>query len=259
MIGMKHKRILLTGGSGSLGKAITVSGYLPNIYAPSHKTLDITKPETIEKLFVRNNFDAVIHCAALARMTECENDPAKALEINIMGTCNLVMEVLKTNKKGQKDIRFIYISTDGVYPGSRGNYSEKDETIPYNKYGWTKLGAECAVNLLKNFCIIRTSFFDPESIRFDRSATDMYSSKVPVNYLTKAIAVMLESDFTGTINIGGERKSDYERYREFKPSLEPCSRDDIMKDIRFKIALDSSLNSSLWNEIESRISQDKNE
>ncbi len=168
------------------------------------------------------------------------------------GTCNLVMESMIKEKELGESIRFVYISTDGVYPGIRGNYTEHDETIPYNKYGWTKLGAEGAVNLLDNFCIIRTSFFDPNNIPFDASATDAYSSKVTTTYLVKAIGTMLNSDFIGTINIGGSKKSDYDRYKEFKPQLKPCKLDDIMIDLPFKLANNASLNSSLWEQIEKK-------
>lgn len=252
---MKYKNILLTGGSGKLGIAIIKSGHFQNILAPSSKVLDLTNPSLVGKFFKDNKIDAIIHCAALARMIECENAPIKAINVNIIGTCNLVKEVIKIKSKKKKGIRFIYISTDAVYPGKKGNYSEKDETIPYNKYGWTKLGAECAVNLLSNFCIIRTSFFDPNTIVFDKSPVDIYSSKMPVNELVKAIYDMIENDFIGTINIGNSRKSDFERYKEFKPFLKTCKLKDITKILPFNMASDASLNISLWNEIKSRHSK----
>jgi len=248
---MKKGNILLTGSSGKLGQAIIrASKYFSHLLTPSEDTLDITKPNTIKDFFDTNDIDGVIHCAALARMAECESNPLKAMLVNVVGTCNLVAEVMRKENKSAKKIRFIYISTDGVYPGVRGNYSEKDETIPYNKYGWTKLGGECAVNLLSNYCIIRTSFFDPQDIKFDYSATDSFSSKVDIGYLVKAIAEILEGDFIGTINIGGERKSDYERYRQFKPDLKPCKLQDILKSISFNIARDASMDCSLWKRIE---------
>ncbi|MBW2977061.1 sugar nucleotide-binding protein [Candidatus Woesearchaeota archaeon] len=250
---MKYEKILLTGGSGKLGQAILNSGHFPSLLSPPLETLDITKPETIKKFFDSNDIDAVIHCAALARMRECANEPAKAINVNILGTANLVMEAIKKEKKSGKKIRFIYISTDGVYPGIRGNYSEKDETIPYNSYGWTKLGAECAVNALSNFCIIRTNFFDPNNIAFEESATDMYTSKVTADYLAKAIASLLESDFVGTINVGGERKSDYDNYKEFKKPIKPCKMEDVLKTVTFPLARDASMDCSLWRKIEEKI------
>ncbi|MFC1957676.1 sugar nucleotide-binding protein [Chloroflexota bacterium] len=246
---MKYQNILLTGGSGRLGQAIIKSEIFSSLLTPSRDILNIIKPETIEKFFSDNDIDAIIHCAALARMAECEKKPVEAIQTNIIGTSNLVMNVIKKEAELKKSIRFIYISTDGVYLGTKGNYSEQNETIPYNRYGWTKLGAECAVNLLSNFCIIRTSFFDPENIRFDYSATDSYSSKVTVVYLVKAIRKMLENDFVGTINIGCEKKSDYERYKEFKHSLKPCKLEDISKTVSFPMASDASMDCSLWNKI----------
>ena len=248
----KYKNILLTGASGQLGQAILglPSPFL--FFSPGMEIFDITKPALIERYFKQHKFDAVIHCAALARMGECEKNPLKAVEANIIGTANLVKTVINMQDKLNATIRFIHISTDGVYPGIRGNYSEKDETIPYNKYGWTKLAAECAVNLLSDFCIIRTSFFDPKNIRFDCSATDLYSSKFPIDYLAKAILTMLESGFIGTINIGGKRQSDYNRYKKFKPSLKHCKGIEILKNIDFKIAKDASLNSKRWKGFEKR-------
>jgi len=247
---MKFKKILLTGASGKLGQAIISSRYFSSLLTPSRQELDITKSISIEKFFGKNNIDAVINCAALARMSECEANPDKAILVNTIGTANLVIETLKKESKIKKSIRFVHISTDGVYTGVKGNYSEQDKTIPYNKYGWTKLGAECAVNLLSNFCIIRTSFFDPENIKFKDSGIDAYSSKVPIKYLARSIARMLEHNFVGTINIGSERKSDYERYKEFKPSLKPCKLKDTLKTVNFPMARDSSMNCSLWEKIQ---------
>jgi|SRR3989344_1588625 len=248
---MKYKKILLTGGSGSLGRAIIQSGLFSNLLSPSSKILDITNPNKIKKFFGETDFDAIVHCAALARMSECELNPEKAILANTIGTSNLVISTIEKEKESGKQIRFVFISTDGVYPGTKGNYSENNKTTPYNRYGWTKLGAECAVNVLSNFCIIRTSFFDPENIRFEDAATDSFSSKTPIDYLTRSIAIMAESDFVGVINIGDGRKSDYERYREFKPSLKPCKLKDILKNVKFRMAKDASMNVKLWKRIES--------
>ena len=233
----KYKTILLTGGSGNLGKAIQNSRLFPPLFAPNHREMDIADSNAVEKYFDQHEIDAVIHCAALARIAKCEDEPRKALEANIMGTSNLVKAVLRKTES-KKDIRFVHISTDGVYPGIDGNYKEGDVTIPYNRYGWTKLGAECAVNLLSNFCIIRTNFFDPKGIKFDTSAKDIFTSKIPVEELAKAIAVLLESDFVGTVNVGDKRESDFQRYKQFKLNLKSCQRKDILKEIRFKIYAD---------------------
>jgi len=241
---MKYKNVLLTGSSGKLGQAIIKSGYFPSLLTPSKEVLDITRKESIQKFFENNNFDAIIHCAAMARMKECEENPEKASEVNINGTNNLVLEA-----KNRTNMRFIHISTDGVYAGTKGNYSERDETVPYNTYGRTKLGAEAPVKTLANYCIIRTGFFDPNDIKFEDSAIDAFSSKIPINDLAKAISIMLDNEFVGIINIGGEKKSDYDHYKEFKPNLKKCKLKDILKTVTFSMAQDASMDCSLWNKI----------
>lgn len=248
---MSFKNILLTGASGKLGTHITNSKLINNIFNPPSDVLDITKPTTIKKIFEGKKIDAVIHCAALARMSICETDPGRAITINIVGTSNLVKQVIEAEKRYQKKIRFVHISTDGVYPSVRGKYSEKDETIPYNIYGWTKLGAECVVRTLTNHCIIRTRFFDPNRIEFEKSATDIFTSSMPVSNLVKAIKKVLTMDFIGTVNIGHPRLSDFDRYRKYKKSLIPCTHEDIVKDLPFQIAKDASMNCSLWESLSS--------
>ena len=248
---MSITNILLTGGSGKLGTYITNSKLFNNIFNPSRDILDITKPTTIKQIFECKKSDAVIHCAALARMSICEGDPGRAINVNIVGTSNLVKQVIEAEKRHQKRIRFVHISTDGVYPSVRGKYSEKDKTIPYNIYGWTKLGAECVVRTLTNHCIIRTRFFDPNQIEFEKSATDIFTSSMPISNLVKAIKKVLMLDFVGTVNIGCPRLSDFDRYRKYKKTLKPCTREDIVKDLPFQIAKDASMNCSLWESLTS--------
>ena len=245
----KYRRILITGSSGKLGRVLSESHYFPNIQAPLHQMLDITEPESVDKYFAEHRFDAVIHCAAFARPALCERNPHQAIRTNMIGTCNMVMGVIKKEQQLNKTIRFIHISTDGVYQSIKGNYNERDATIPYNKYGWTKLGAECAVNLLQNYCVVRTSFFDPSNITFETSPIDMYSSKIPIEYLPEALYILLESDYVGTVNIGGTKKSDFERYKEFKQNLKPCNRSDVAKSINFPIYHDASMDIALWRNI----------
>jgi dTDP-4-dehydrorhamnose reductase len=240
--------VLLTGGTGKLGSEIVKSGLIKNLLSPSRASLDITNEASIDFFLHEHDVKCIIHCAAQAKMKECEKDPAKAIETNIIGTCNLVRAVLKKEDQGKK-IRFVHISSDGVYEGKRGNYSEKDPTLPYNRYGWSKLGAECAVNMLKDFCIIRTGFFNPGSIPFEESATDSYSSKLEIDKLVRAIVIMSNDDFVGTVNIGGDKKSDFDRYREFKPSIKPAKFAGIQENAGISLAQDASLNTELWHRI----------
>ena len=247
---MNYKKILLTGSTGNLGTSILKIANPSLFLTPSRAVLDITKPETIQKFFDKNDFDAVIHCAAMARMRECHENPDKAIEVNTIGTANLVKAVIAKEKQVKKAIRFVHMSTDGVYEGTEGNYSEQSPTIPFNIYGLTKLGAECSVRALKSHCIIRTNFFEPENLKFVESAIDAYTSKVTIDYASKAVLKMLNRDFIGVINVGKERMSDYDNYKKYKPSLKPCKLKDILKAIPFIIAKDFSMDVSFWKKIE---------
>ena len=53
------------------------------------------------------------------------------------------------------NVKLIYFSTNYVYPGVKGNYSENDNLFPVNNYAWSKLGGECSVKLYKNSLIVR--------------------------------------------------------------------------------------------------------
>mgnify|MGYP001567434914 FL=1 len=242
----KETKTLLTGGTGSLGQAIMQLKVIPNILSPRRGELDITEPQSIRKFITYHHVGAVVHCAALARMRVCENDPIGAINTNIIGTANVVKEVIRYETTNHTTIRFIHVSTDGVYESTRGNYSEKDPTIPYNMYGWTKLGAETSVHLLRNFCIIRTRFFNPKKIKFQNAATDIFTSSIPIDKLAGAIGKLLTSDFIGTINIGDTKLSEYVRYKTYVPSIKPCSRKDIIKHQNFQLAKDASMNIQLW-------------
>jgi nucleoside-diphosphate-sugar epimerase len=250
---MSFDNVLLTGASGKLGNVISLLADIHNIWAPSSEVFDLTKLQTIELFFDSHEIDAVINCAAIARMSLCENDPLAAISTNIIGTSNLVKTVLKKEKVIKKQIRFIHISTDAVYDCKEGSYSEKDPCIPYNKYGWTKLGAECAVNLLSYFCIIRTRFFDPANIPFNESATDLYTSTMPINDLVFAILQVLNTDFVGTVNVGKSAQSDYDNYKQYKSTLKTCKHHDIVKNLNFPIGKDASLDLSRWNELKLKI------
>lgn len=246
---MQYQNTLIIGASGQLGQAILNSGCFLKVLSPSRRVLDITKPETIKDFFEENEVDNIIHCAALADMIECENNPIKAVETNIIGTANMVNEVMKQKNQKQKQIRFLHISTDAVYAGTKGGYFEEGETIPYNKYGWTKLGAECLVRTLSDYCIIRTSFFNPNDIKFIESPIDAFTSKMPIEYLVKAIVFLLDSDFIGVINVGLERESLYEKYKKYKPELKKGKYENVANGLPFVLPRDSSMNLNRWERV----------
>ena len=236
--------ILLLGGAGTLGSRIIRSKIFPDLKYPSKKILNILNRNKIEKYLLKKNINLILHCAALARVKDCELNKNKAKKININGTKNIVKSILKIKKNKKKDIKLVFISSDAVYPSTRGNYKETDRVSPYNVYGQTKLKGEKIVKKLKNYIIIRTRFFDKRKIPFKYSAVNIYTSSLEVAKLVKYISILVKKKFQGTINVGGPKISDYKKYKKYNKSLKPCDKNKILNELNFKIATDASLNIS---------------
>lgn len=242
--------VLITGASGMLGKALlNLNANGMNFLTPTKKEMDIRDSSQVSDYFKNNKIDAVIHCAAIAKVKQCDLDSENALFTNINGTSNVVKEAF--NLKG---IRFIYISTDYVYPCTEGNYSEEDLAIPFTLYGWTKLAGECVVRAIENHCIIRTSFFDKNNIPFSDAPSDAFSSKIEIRDLAKAILLLTASNFKGIINVGQEKKSLYDLYKKYKPEIKESS----IKDLSNQRARDSSMNVLVWRTLSENIQKEIN-
>jgi len=241
--------ILLLGGSGTLGTKIKKSKLYPNLKHPSKQELNILNKNKIQKYLIRNSINLIIHCAAIARLKECETNKAKAKLINITGTKNIVDAISNIKKRRKKKLKLVFISSDAVYPPSRGNNKETDKLSPYNFYGLTKVKGENLVKKLDEFIIVRTRFFDKKKIPFSYSATNIYTSALEVTKFVKYLSILINKNFKGIINIGGPKISDFKKYKRFKKKLKPCDKEDIFKELNFKIATDASLNISKLKKI----------
>ena len=243
-----NKKVLLIGGGGTLGSSIVKLKIFKDLDAPPKKKLNLLKRISIKKT-LKEEYHLIINCAAIARMKECEKNPNKAINVNVFGTLNLVKEIMSYEAISKKKIKLIHISTDGVYPSTKGNYSENSSLKPYNVYGWTKLCSEYIVKMLQKYIIIRTRFFDKTNIKFDTAATDIFTSMIEVQNLVREIKYMSSKRFRGVVNIGEKRKSDFENYKKFKPNIKPCKRKDIIKNLSFEIAKDSSMNLNIFKKL----------
>jgi dTDP-4-dehydrorhamnose reductase len=242
-----ENRILITGGSGNLGKKIIDSNLFKNIYYPTSRQINILNVKKLKKFIKKKKINLIIHCAALARMRECEKNVKKAIKINIEGTLNIINVI--NSLQARKKIKLIYISSDAVYPGIKGNYSETHSLMPFNVYGWSKLASEFIVKTLDKFLIIRTRFFIKNKILFKYSATNIYTSTIEIDKLVLIIYKLVNKNICGIINVGEKKISDYKNYKKFKKEIKPCSKNKILKEINFKIATNASLNISLLNKI----------
>lgn len=96
--------------------------------------------------------DVIIHTAALANADLCEQRRSIAYEVNVAATAHLA--------QCAEDLgcRFLYISTDLVFDGQHGHYTETDLPHPLSYYGESKLRGEDAVkNASTDYVIIRTA------------------------------------------------------------------------------------------------------
>ena len=147
-------KIFLTGVTGTLGGAVNLEFRDDHeLIAPPEEEFDLSLTDSIEERVKGARPDLILHCAALTSVDRCETDPLLAERINHFAT-----RVLAGCAR-DLGIPMIYISTDYVFDGEAGDYSEEDPTNPINVYGETKLRGEMAVRTtLSEHHIIRTSW-----------------------------------------------------------------------------------------------------
>jgi dTDP-4-dehydrorhamnose reductase len=150
-------RILITGASGLLGLNLALEASQEHTVfgvANSHALqgtpfpvlqADLTAPGEIERLLDATQPDWVIHCAALANVDACETDPQLAHCINAEVPGSLAKICASKSIVGRGGARLVAISTDAVFDGVKGNYTEDDQPNPLSVYARTKLAGERAV------------------------------------------------------------------------------------------------------------------
>ena len=188
--------ILVTGGDGRFAKVLREKNILLNLYFASKKECNILNLQSLEKIIKKIKPKLIIHCAGLSRpMYIHETNITKSIDLNIIGTANLV----KICKKFK--IKLIYFSTGYVYEGTKGNYSEKDPVKPFNNYGLSKLGGECAVQMYKNSLILRITMTE-KPFKFKKAYTNLKSNFLYHEDLVKMLPKLINE--TGIINVGGK-------------------------------------------------------
>jgi dTDP-4-dehydrorhamnose reductase len=148
-------KILITGGSGQLGKEVTeLLQTNHQVFSYSSKELDITDKGSVDRIFAQVNPEVVIHTAAYTQVDLAETEQDKAFQVNALGTRNVAIAAEMANAK------LIYISTDYVFDGgAREPYREYDIPNPKSVYGKTKLaGEEYVKTFSSRFFILRTSW-----------------------------------------------------------------------------------------------------
>lgn len=159
-------KLLVTGSNGLLGQklvmllssfpeiALTATGRGPN-RSPSgsysYISANLSNESEVNQLIAQAQPEVIIHCAAMTQVDDCELHPESCWASNVEATQHLLRATnpLKPH--------FQYISTDFVFDGKRGPYSETDAPNPISQYGASKLAAEKLVmSSGLQYSIIRT-------------------------------------------------------------------------------------------------------
>lgn len=160
-------RYLVTGVSGLLGLnfALAVDGKkhhitgvantLPMTWASFENVqVELTAPGAIETMLEAHKPEVVLHCAAMANVDACENLPEQAQLVNAE------LPGLLADACRKRSIRMVHISTDAVFDGQKGDYSEQDTPNPLGVYARTKLGGEQAVlQANPQALVVRVNFY----------------------------------------------------------------------------------------------------
>ncbi len=188
-------KILLTGGSGLLGKEIHKLN--PTLITPSHGEMNITDFESVQKKFEEIKPDIVLHCAAATKPPEHEKNPEVGIISNIIGTANIARACIRFG------IRLVYTCTDYLYVGP-GPHKETESIMPPYNFGWSKLGGESAVHMVPNSLVLRLSF-GPVPFPWEKVYKDQWNSKLYVDEMAPLVLLAAKSSVTGVMNIGGPR------------------------------------------------------
>jgi len=218
-----QKKVLITGSSGQLGRSVYYqlkSKYdliQTDIINPNNlqnfEFLDISNKDQINSIISKYNPDIIVNLAAYTDVDGCELNPQKAEILNTKS----IEYILETF-----DMKFIQISTDYVFDGKSGPYSEEDKTNPISIYGNTKLEAEKIIKRQSsNWCILRTNvLFDYykgteasfikwviDSLRNNKKINivdDQWNNPTWTKNLSEVIELVIKNDTSGIYHYGGE-------------------------------------------------------
>jgi dTDP-4-dehydrorhamnose reductase len=208
----------VTGAGGLIGSHIAHSPASPagyRVVALTRTDLDLTDHKAVARRFRAESPALVIHCAAVSTATACERDPKTARAVNIDATAHLA-ELCATN-------RFVFLSTDLVFDGRKGHYTETDPVNPLNRYAETKAKAEQRIAGNPRCLTIRSSLNAGRSPTGDRSFiehmrrdwkagkvlnlfTDEFRNPIPVTATARAVWDLALSEVRGIVHLAGAER-----------------------------------------------------
>ena len=253
-------KLLITGASGLVGARLAeIASSLGHetfetfnqhqISRPNALSIDIRNRKNVEEVVNEIAPDVIVHLAAITDVDLCEQQPELADSVNATGTQILAQECFKMGA------HFVYVSTDYVFDGDRGNYREDDHPNPVNVYGGSKLKGEQFTRAVSDkFCVARTSvvygwgrssrpnfgswaYSELKAGRSVKVVQDQYCSPTLNSDLARMLIEVAENHLPGTIHLAGA--SWLSRY-EFACALA------IQLKVPAKLVIPVMANSSAW-------------
>ena len=189
------------------------------------RRVDLDSEEEIRELLVEIQPDYIIHSRAICDLDVCEENPEMAHQINVEGTAKLVRAMQGLKRKPRV---FVYLSTDHVFFGDRGQYTEHDRPDPKHVYGRTKRDAENIILALDSpVLMIRPGLVVGDSLQGNKGPRDFLFSRIrarkPIHYFTdewrspisagdlaERIFRLIETGHKGIFHVAGDEI--YSRY-----------------------------------------------
>ncbi len=227
------KRMLITGGSGFIGGnlalrarsswdvAATYRATRPDLDAVDWIEMDLTDEKSVRNAVTNSRPDVIVHLAAMSDIERCETEQDLCADVNVQGSIRLADAALDAGA------RLILVSTDNVFDGERGSYSEDDAPNPVNFYGRSKVMAEEAVrarseqNLVVRIPVVlgfpaltgASSFLSSivKLAREDKKVwfiTSEVRSPIDVTVLCDVFLELAEDGHEGLIHVGGTEALD---------------------------------------------------
>ena len=205
------KKILVTGGDGRFSEILKVKNTKLNLIYCNKSECNILSLDSINKAIKKIKPKIILHCAGLSRpMNIHEKEISKSIDLNIIGTANLVKACEINN------IKIIYFSTGYVYEGKKGNYSEKDPVKPFNNYAISKLGGECAVSMYQNSLILRITMTEKPFLH-NEAYVNLKSNFMFHEDLVEMLPKLINKK--GVINVGGKSQSIYNFAKKYNSKM----------------------------------------
>ena len=239
----------VTGAGGLIGNCLvqTASRFAPGweVRGLTRDQLELTDFAAVARAFRADAPALVIHCAALSKSPACQADPALARLLNVAVTTCLA--------ELAADIPLIFFSTDLIFDGRKGHYTETDAPNPLSVYAETKVAAEAVVLRNPRHAVVRTSLnggvsptgdrcFNEEMRRMFRDGqvlnlfTDEFRNPLPALVTARAVWELSAQNVSGIYHVAGREKlSRWEIGRLIAarcPELQPQLRAGSLKEYR---------------------------